>query len=87
MKVTRVEQRAFIKISVPRGRNEMKYHSELEEALGNNALPYHPVARLVGMFQQEHVLTSEEQCSGRPLSVRTDLARAVIEQLTDEDRR
>ncbi|GFR01065.1 histone-lysine N-methyltransferase SETMAR [Trichonephila clavata] len=28
-----------------------------------------------------------KQRSGRPVSVRTDLARAVIEQLMDEDRR
>ncbi|GFY40183.1 transposable element Tc1 transposase [Trichonephila inaurata madagascariensis] len=31
--------------------------------------------------------TSDEQRSGRPVSVRTDLSRAVIEQLVDEDRR
>ncbi|GFT75596.1 uncharacterized protein TNCV_1135611 [Trichonephila clavipes] len=30
--------------------------------------------------------TSDEQRSGRPVSVQTDLARAVIEQLMDEDR-
>ncbi|GFQ74526.1 hypothetical protein TNCT_77161 [Trichonephila clavata] len=38
------------------------------------------------MFQQGRVSTSDEQRSGRPLSVRADLARAVIEQLMDEDR-
>ncbi|GFR05529.1 hypothetical protein TNCT_231081 [Trichonephila clavata] len=31
--------------------------------------------------------TSYEHRSGRPLSVRTDLSRAVIKQLMDEDRR
>ncbi|GFW15686.1 hypothetical protein TNCV_3581841 [Trichonephila clavipes] len=45
MEVTRVEQRAYIKIAVLRGRNVMYCHSELVEALGNNALPYHTVAR------------------------------------------
>ncbi|GFY02959.1 uncharacterized protein TNCV_979651 [Trichonephila clavipes] len=78
MEVTRVEQRAYIKIAVLRKRNAMECHSELVEALGNNALPYHTVARWIGMFQQ-----GDEQRSRRPVSVRTDLARAVIEQLMD----
>ncbi|GFQ91421.1 HTH_48 domain-containing protein [Trichonephila clavata] len=57
------------------------------ESLGNNALSYRTVARWVGKFQQGRVSTSDEQRSGRPLSVRTDLASAVIVQLMDEDRR
>ncbi|GFQ69295.1 HTH_48 domain-containing protein [Trichonephila clavata] len=65
----------------------MECHSEFVEALGKNALPYRTVARWVGKFQQGRVSASDEQCSGRPLSVRTDLARAVIKQLMDEDRR
>ncbi|GFQ86129.1 uncharacterized protein TNCT_394371 [Trichonephila clavata] len=65
----------------------MECHSEFVEALGNNALPYGTVVRWVGKFQQGRVSTCDEQRSGRPLSVRTDLARAVIEQLMDEDRR
>ncbi|PRD22236.1 UNVERIFIED_CONTAM: hypothetical protein NCL1_49611 [Trichonephila clavipes] len=48
MEVTRVEQRAHIKIAVLRGRNAIECHSELVEALGNNALPYRTVARWVG---------------------------------------
>ncbi|GFR11615.1 HTH_48 domain-containing protein [Trichonephila clavata] len=87
MKVTRVEQRAYIKIAFLRGRNEMECHSESMESLGNNALPYRTVARWVGKFQQERASTSDEQCSGRPLIVRTELLLAVIEQLMDEDRR
>ncbi|GFW64715.1 histone-lysine N-methyltransferase SETMAR [Trichonephila clavipes] len=87
MEVTLVEQHAYIKIAVLRGRNVMEYHSELVEALGNNTLPYRTVARWVGKFQQRHVSTSDEQRSGRPFSVRIYLARAVIEQLMDEDRR
>ncbi|GFQ95621.1 HTH_48 domain-containing protein [Trichonephila clavata] len=87
MKVTRVEQRAYIKIAVLRLRNEMECHSEFVDALGNNALTYRTVVRWVGKFQQGRVSTSDEQLSGRPLSVRTDMARAFIEQLMGEDRR
>ncbi|GFV59990.1 HTH_48 domain-containing protein [Trichonephila clavipes] len=70
MEITRVEQRAYIKIAVLRGRNATECHSELVEALGNNALPYRTVARWVGKFQQAHVSTSDEQRSRRPVSVR-----------------
>ncbi|GFR22434.1 HTH_48 domain-containing protein [Trichonephila clavata] len=87
MEVTRVEQRAYIKIAVLHGRNDMECHSKFVEAFGNNAQPYRTVARWVGKFQKGRVSTSDEQPSGRPLSVRTDLACAVIEQLMDEDRR
>ncbi|PRD38247.1 UNVERIFIED_CONTAM: hypothetical protein NCL1_04060 [Trichonephila clavipes] len=65
MGVICVEQHAYIKKAVLRGRNTMKCHSELVEALGNNALPYRTVARWVGKFQQGRVSTCEEQCSGR----------------------
>ncbi|GFX05528.1 hypothetical protein TNCV_3434321 [Trichonephila clavipes] len=47
MEVTHVEQRYYIKIAVLRGKNAMEYHSELVEALGNNALSYRTVARWV----------------------------------------
>ncbi|GFX66914.1 histone-lysine N-methyltransferase SETMAR [Trichonephila clavipes] len=87
MEVARVGQRAYIKIAVLRGRNAMECHSKLVKSLGNNALPYHTLARWVGKFQQEHVSSSDEQRSGRPVSVRTDFARDVIEQLMEEDRR
>ncbi|GFR02584.1 uncharacterized protein TNCT_430451 [Trichonephila clavata] len=65
----------------------MECHSEFVEALGNNALPYRIVAWWVGKFQQGRVSTSDEQRTERPLNVRIDLARAVIEQLMDEYRR
>ncbi|GFQ71664.1 HTH_48 domain-containing protein [Trichonephila clavata] len=65
----------------------MECHNKLEEALGNNILPYRTVARWVGKFQKGCVSTSDEQRSRRPISVRTDFTRAVIEQLMDEDRR
>ncbi|GFX81522.1 HTH_48 domain-containing protein [Trichonephila clavipes] len=86
MKVTRVEQHADIKIAVLRGRKAMECHSELVKALGNNTLSYRTVARWTGKFQQGRVSTSDEQCSGRSVCVRTDLVRAIIEQLMDEDR-
>ncbi|GFW28702.1 hypothetical protein TNCV_3714171 [Trichonephila clavipes] len=44
MEVTRVDQRSYIKV-VLRGKNAMKNHSDLVEALGNNVLPYRAVAR------------------------------------------
>ncbi|GFQ81169.1 HTH_48 domain-containing protein [Trichonephila clavata] len=87
MEITRVEQRAYIKIDVLRLRNEMECHSEFVKSLGNNALPYHTVARWIGKFQQGRASSNDEQRSERPLSVRTDLARVVIEQRMDEDRR
>ncbi|GFR27200.1 HTH_48 domain-containing protein [Trichonephila clavata] len=87
MEVTCVEQRTYMKIAILRERNEMDSHSELMPALGNNALPYRTVARWVGKFQLGRVSTSDEQRSGRPLSVRTNLARVVIEQLIYENRR
>ncbi|GFQ88602.1 HTH_48 domain-containing protein [Trichonephila clavata] len=86
MVVTPLEQRADIKIAVLRGKKGMEWYSKFVEALGNNALPYRTVARWVGKFQQERMSTSDEQRSGRSLSVRTDLARAIIKQLMDENR-
>ncbi|GFX26541.1 HTH_48 domain-containing protein [Trichonephila clavipes] len=58
MEVTRVEQRACIKIAVLRERNAMECHSELVEILGNNALPYRTVARWIGKFQRQPVMSS-----------------------------
>ncbi|GFW76526.1 zinc finger MYM-type protein 6 [Trichonephila clavipes] len=81
--VTHVEQHAYIKIAVLRERNAMECHSELVEVLGNSVLPYLIVARWIGKFQQGRVSTSDEQHLGRPVSVWTDLGRAVIEQLMD----
>ncbi|GFV65539.1 HTH_48 domain-containing protein [Trichonephila clavipes] len=65
MEVTRVEKRTYIKIAILRGRNAMKCHSELVEALGNNALPFRTVARWVEKFQQGRVSTCDEQRSER----------------------
>ncbi|GFU23111.1 HTH_48 domain-containing protein [Trichonephila clavipes] len=52
MEVTRVEQCAYIKIAVLRGRNAMERHIESVVVLGNNALPQRTVARWIGKFQQ-----------------------------------
>ncbi|GFX51829.1 uncharacterized protein TNCV_5015311 [Trichonephila clavipes] len=79
MEVTRIEQSAYIKIAVLRERNAIECHSELVEDPGNNALPYRTVARWIGKFQQGSVSTSDEQPSGRPVSVRADFARASPE--------
>ncbi|GFQ69513.1 HTH_48 domain-containing protein [Trichonephila clavata] len=87
MEITRVEQSSYVKIAILRGRNEMECHSEFVKALGNNALPYRTLARWVGKFQQGRVSTRDDQRSGRPVGGRTNLTRAVIEQLIDEDRR
>ncbi|GFX29980.1 HTH_48 domain-containing protein [Trichonephila clavipes] len=65
MEVTRVEQRAYIKIAALRERNAMDCRSELVESLGNNALPYRTVARWVVKFQPGRMLTCDEQRSGR----------------------
>ncbi|GFU13473.1 hypothetical protein TNCV_937821 [Trichonephila clavipes] len=48
--------------------------------LENNTLPYHTVEQRVGKFQKGRVLTSKDE---QPVSVQTDLARAVIDQLMD----
>ncbi|GFU11076.1 DUF1758 domain-containing protein [Trichonephila clavipes] len=50
--------------------------SELVEAIRNEALPYSAVTRWIGKCQQGRKLTSDEQRSGRPVSVRNDLARS-----------
>ncbi|GFS47390.1 uncharacterized protein TNCV_4863191 [Trichonephila clavipes] len=60
----------------------MECHSELVEALGNNALPYRTVARRIGKFQKGRLLTSDEQRSGDDRSVYGPTWH-VIEQLMD----
>ena len=37
MEITHIEEHAYIKIAVLRERNAMKCHSEVVEAVGNNA--------------------------------------------------
>ncbi|GFX48089.1 HTH_48 domain-containing protein [Trichonephila clavipes] len=83
MKVTRVEQHTYIKIAVLLARNVMECHSELVETVGNNTLLYRIVAWWIRKFQQGRVSTSDEQGSGRPVSLQTDLACAIIKQFID----
>ncbi|GFW70693.1 HTH_48 domain-containing protein [Trichonephila clavipes] len=61
MEVTRVEQRAYIKIDILLGRNAMECHSELVKALGNNAPPYRTAPQWVRKFHQGHVSANDEQ--------------------------
>ncbi|GFX80136.1 uncharacterized protein TNCV_2107821 [Trichonephila clavipes] len=69
MEVTRVVQRAYIKIAVLQGRNAMECHSELMEVLGNNSLPYHTVAR-------------RDLINSRRFATQEDIANAVHQQVT-----
>ncbi|GFU18500.1 hypothetical protein TNCV_3787581 [Trichonephila clavipes] len=64
MEVTRVEQRACIKIAVLRGRNAMECLSELVEALENNAPPYRTVARWLTETQTVSVTVPDEIGNG-----------------------
>ena len=88
MEVTQQEQRSYVKIAVLRGRNAKKCHSELTESLGNRALPYRrTVARWAAAFQRGRVTSADRRRTGRPRTVRTDVARAVIAQCLEYDRR
>ncbi|GFR17989.1 HTH_48 domain-containing protein [Trichonephila clavata] len=61
MEVTRVEQRAYIKIAVLRVRNAIECHSELVEAPDYNFLSYRTVVWWVGLFEQGRMSTSDKQ--------------------------
>ena len=87
MEVTRQEQRSYVKIAVLRGRNAKECHSELTEALDNRALPYRTVARWTAAFQRGRVGSADMRRTGRPRTVRTNVARAVIAQCSEYDRR
>ncbi|GFT53285.1 uncharacterized protein TNCV_4233771 [Trichonephila clavipes] len=89
MEVTRVEQCAYIKIVVLRGKNAMEYHSELVEALGNNALPYRTVARWHSPYSPDIspcdfdlIPKIKEPILGRQFATREDIANAVRRHLT-----
>ena len=76
-----------MKITVLRGRNAKECQSELTEALGNRALLYRTLARWAAAFQRGRVASADMHRTGRPRSVRTDVARAVIAQGLDDVRR
>ncbi|GFT75369.1 uncharacterized protein TNCV_968041 [Trichonephila clavipes] len=66
IEVTRVDQCAYIKTAVLRGRNVMECHSELVEDLLHNALQYRTVERW-------------EPIPGRRFATREDIANAVLQ--------
>ena len=87
MEVTRQEQSSYVKIAVLRGRNAKECHSELTEALGNRVLPYRTVARWAAAFQRRRFASADMRPIGRPRTVRTDVARVVIAQCLEDDKR
>ena len=76
-----------MKIAVLRGINAKECHSELTEALGNRSLPYKTVARWAVAFQHGRIASADMPRIGRPRTVRTDVARAVVAQCLEDDRR
>jgi hypothetical protein len=66
------------------GRNARECHSELVDAVGNNALLYRTVMRL---FQRGCATSGDLKCSGQLVSVRNDVSRAVTDQCIESDRR
>ena len=86
MEVTRQEQRSYVKLAVLRVRNAKECYSELTEALGNRALPYRTVARWATAFQRGRVASADMRRTGRPRTVRTDIACALIAQRLEQDR-
>ena len=87
MEVTRQVQRTYVKIAVVRGRNAKECHPELTEALGNRALPYRTVAGWAAAFQRGRVASAHMSRTGCPRTVRIDVARAMIAQCLEDDRR
>ena len=55
-------------------------------SLGNRALPYRTVPRLVAAFQRGRVASADMRRTRRPRTVRPDVARAVIAQCLEDDR-
>ena len=86
MEITRQEQRSYVKIEVLWGINAKECHSELTEALGNRSLPYRTITRWEAAFQHGRVASADMCRTGRPRTVCTDIAHAVIAQCLDDDR-
>ena len=87
IEVTRQEHRSYVKREVLQGKNAKECHSELTEVLGNGALPYRTVARWAAAFQRRRVASADIRQTGRPRTVHTNVARAVIAQCLQDDRR
>ncbi|PSN32935.1 hypothetical protein C0J52_24036 [Blattella germanica] len=64
MEVSRLEQRAYIKITVLRGQNARGCHAQLLEAVGARALPYRTVARWVATFESGREATKDKPRTG-----------------------
>ncbi|PSN50223.1 hypothetical protein C0J52_07798 [Blattella germanica] len=79
MEVSRLEQRAYIKIAVLRGQNARECHAQLLEAVGARALPYRTVARWVAAFESGREATKDKPRTGRPRTVRTEVSREIQE--------
>ena len=75
-----------MKIAVLRGRNATECQSEFVEALDDRVLPYRTVGRWTETFQRGREATADLQHSGRPVSVCTDVSRAMIAQCMEENR-
>ena len=87
MEVTRQEQRSYAKIAVLWGRKAKECLTALTEALSNRALPYRTVARWAAALQRGRAASADMPRTGRPRTVRTEVARAVIAQCLEDDRR
>ena len=87
MEITRQEQRSYVKIAVLWGRNAKECHPRLTEALANRALPYGAVARWAAAFQRGGVASADMRRIGHTRTVRTNIARSVIAQCLEDDRR
>ena len=66
-------------VFVYHGRNVKECHRELVQDFGNNSLSYQTITRWVAEFQQGHEATSDQQWSGQPVSVLTDISCAAID--------
>ena len=78
MDVSRLEQRAYVKIAVLCGQNARECHAQLIEAVGDHALPYWTVARWVPAIQLGWVASTDMPCTGCPMTAYTDVACVVI---------
>jgi len=86
-RVTRHEQRAYVKIETLRGNLVPKIVSALKEVCGGDALDRSTIQRWHKRVHQGRTSLEDDPCSGRPLSA-TDRRNCVIVQtLIDEDAR
>ncbi|GFT07630.1 hypothetical protein TNCV_4045761 [Trichonephila clavipes] len=77
MEVSLVEKRSYIKIDVLRWINAMEYHSELVEDLGNNALPYRTVARILKLKATNQARSAMSTQSGTQVAASSSVGEHV----------